>query len=376
MGVTLADVFRQHAAEYTTRYGSRMLPSHHRAIRSIISCRTEIMGGHVYHCPDCGETIYHYHSCRNRHCPKCQHGATQKWLESQQDLLLPVSYFMLTFTLPEGFRRFARSHQQVIYNLLFRASAAATKKLSKDPRLIGGKIGMLGILHTWGRKLVYHPHVHYLVPAGGIDQDGKWLPVQKNYFLPTKALAKIFRVKFRDGLKKVDCFDEIPAQVWKQEWVVHCKAVGNGSAVLKYLAPYVFRVAISNKRIVKMENGKVTFLYKDTNTGKTKACQLPAWEFIHRFLQHVLPKGFVKVRYYGFFSPSYRPNLKQLRSQLAQQTDQLHDKLEVETTRTEYLVCCPVCSKPMVCSPLEPLHLRGPPPRFVERQMLAPVLAG
>ena len=144
MGVTLADVFRQHAAEYIERYGSRMLPSHHQAIRAISNCRTERMGGHVYHCPDGGETIYHYHSCRNRHCPKCQPGATHKWLEGQQDLRLPVPYFMLTFTLPEGLRRLARRHQRLIYKLLFQTSAAATKKLAKDPRLLGGKIGMLG----------------------------------------------------------------------------------------------------------------------------------------------------------------------------------------------------------------------------------------
>ena len=371
----LADVFRQHAAEYIARYGSRMLPSHHRAIRAIINCRTEVMGGHVYQCPDCGETIYHYHSCRNRHCPKCQHSATQKWLESQQDLLLPVPYFMLTFTLPEGLRRFARSHQQLVYNLLFRASAAATKKLAKDPRLIGGKIGMTGILHTWGRTLVYHPHVHYLVPAGGIDQDGKWRPARKNYFLPTKALARIFRAKFRDGLKKSDLFDEVPAQVWKQEWVIHSKAVGTGSAVLKYLAPYVFRVAISNKRIVKLENGKVTFLYKDTNTGKTKTSQLPAFEFLRRFLQHVLPKGFVKVRYYGFLSPSYRKKLELLRSRLEQPADQLQEKPEVKTSKFENPVRCPACDKPMVCYPFKPLHLRGPPLRPVRPQVLFPVWA-
>jgi len=376
MGVTLADVFRQHAAEHIDRYGSRMLPSHHQAIRAMINCRTENMGGHVYHCPDCGETIYHYHSCRNRHCPKCQQGATQKWLERQQDLLLPVPYFMLTFTLPEGLRRFARSHQRLIYKLLFQASAAATKKLAKDPRLLGGKIGMLGVLHTWGRTMVYHPHVHYLVPAGGIDPHGEWLPVRKNYFLPTKALARIFRAKFRDGLKKADDFAEIPAQVWQQKWVVHCQAVGNGSAVLKYLAPYVFRVAISNKRIIKLEHGKVTFLFKDTKSGKTKACQLSALEFMRRFLQHVLPKGFVKVRYYGFFSPSYRPKLVQLRQRLEQLTDAPPDELAVKTASTENRVCCPVCGKPMVSSPLGPVHLRGPPSQFIGRQALVPVLAG
>jgi hypothetical protein len=158
-----------------------MPPSHHQAMRAIERCRTEALGGHIYQCPDCGEVQYRYHSCRNRHCPQCQQGAAQQWLEKQKDLLLPTPYFMLTFTLPEGLRRVARSHQKLFYNLLFRASAAATQKLAQDPRFIGGQVGMVGVLHTWGRTLTYHPHVHYLVPAGGVDQDGNWLPARNAF---------------------------------------------------------------------------------------------------------------------------------------------------------------------------------------------------
>jgi hypothetical protein len=297
-------------------------------------------------------------------------------LEKQQDLLLPVPYFMLTFTLPEEIRKVARRQQKLFYNLLFRTSAAATKKLARDPRFIGGQIGMLGVLHTWGRTLIYHPHVHYLVPAGGIDQDGEWQPGKKSYLMPTKALSRIFRAKFREGLKNTACFDEIPAQAWQQEWVVHCKAVGDGSTVLKYLAPYVFRVAISNNRIIKMLDGKVSFLFRDTKTGKTKACQLPALEFIRRFLQHVLPKGFVKIRYYGFFSPSCRQKLTNFRRQLEKGSDYPPTAPKVKTSKAELPVCCPECGKPMRCYAFNPLHLRGPPLHPSWSQVLSLVQAG
>jgi hypothetical protein len=316
VGVELADIFRQHGPQYRDKYGERILPSHRQAMRAIEQCRTEVLGGHVYYCPDCGETLYSYHSCRNRHCPKCQHDAAQQWLQKQQEILLHTPYFLLTFTLPEGLRRFARTNQKLIYNMLFRASAAATQKLAQDSRFIGGEIGMVGVLHTWGRTLVYHPHVHYLVPAGGVDKDGNWLPARNAFFVPVKALSRIFRAKFRDVLRKSDCFGEIPTNIWKRDWVVHCQAVGNGLSALKYLTPYIFRVAISNNRIVRLANGEVTFLFKSNDTGKTKACTLSAEEFIRRFLQHVLPKGFVKVRYYGFFSPGLRTRLVCLREQL------------------------------------------------------------
>ena len=318
--VELATIFRQHGPAYRQKYSASMLPSQHQAIRAIERCRTEALGGHVYQCPDCGEVQYSYHSCRNRHCPKCQHNAAQQWLEKQKDLLLPTPYFMLTFTLPDGLRRVARRHQKLFYNLLFRTSAAATQKLAQDPRFIGGQVGMVAVLHTWGRTLTYHPHVHYLVPAGGVDKDGNWLPARNAFLLPVKALAKIFRAKFRQALRKLPCYEEIPSKVWRQPWIVHCKAVGDGASALKYLAPYVFRVAISNQRIVKMSSTHVTFRYRSTKTGKTKTCPLSAEEFIRRFLQHVLPKGFVKVRYYGFLSPGLRNRLASLRTMAAKTT--------------------------------------------------------
>lgn len=356
--VELADIFRQHGFEYQQKYGHQMLTSHSQVMQSIQQCRTEALGGHVYYCPNCEETVFSYHSCRNRHCPKCQNNAAQHWLEKQQDMLLPVPYFLLTFTLPDGLRRFARSNQKLVYNMLFRASAAATQKLAQDSRFIGGQIGMIGVLHTWGRNLAYHPHVHYLVPAGGLTEDEQtWLPTRKKFLVPVKALSKLVRAKFRDALRKQACFADVPVSVWKQDWVVYCQPVGNGEGALKYLAPYIFRVAISNNRILKLADRKVTFRYKDTNTGKTKCCTLFAEEFIRRFLQHVLPKGFVKVRYYGFFSPGLRPRLATLREKLnpsildepspevTQQPDIVPTSQQENGPHT--FVRCPSCGQPL-----------------------------
>ncbi len=361
--VELADIFRQHGAAYRQKHTAQMLPSHHQAMRAIEQCRTEALGGHVYQCPDCVEVQYSYHSCRNRHCPKCQQGAAQQWLEKQSDLLLPTAYFMLTFTLPDGLRRLARSHQKLFYNLLFRASAAATQKLAQDPRFIGGQVGMVGVLHTWGRTLTYHPHVHYLVSAGGVDKDGNWLPARKSFLLPVKALAKIFRAKFRQGLRKSSCDEEIPSKVWQQPWIVHCKAVGDGASTLKYLAPYIFRVAISNQRIVKITNTQVSFCYRSTQTGKSKLCTVSAEEFIRRFLQHILPLGFVKVRYYGLFSPGLRTRLAHLRAQLEEVQPfecARANQAKAPENRADILLC-PVCGQPMQKLKTIPAQVWKPP---------------
>jgi hypothetical protein len=306
----LATIFRQHDAAYHRARGRQMLPSHRRAIRDIRRCRTEAMGGHVYQCLDCQETEYRYHSCRNRHCPKCQTGAGQRWLAKQQALLLSVPYFLVTFTLPASLRQVAFNNQKELYNMLFRTSAAALQKLAMDPRFVGGQIGMVGVLHTWGRNLSYHPHVHYLVPAGGLSAEGdRWMPARHNFLIPVKALSIVFRAKFRDALKKTNLFEQVPPEAWQQDWVVHCQPVGNGVAALRYLAPYIFRVAISNKRILRVSDEKVTFRYRPSDTGRPRTCTMAVIEFIRRFLMHVLPKGFVKVRYYGLFSPSLRHKL-------------------------------------------------------------------
>jgi hypothetical protein len=235
---------------------------------------------------------------------------------------------MVTFTLPAALRDVARCHQKTVYNILFRASAAALQKLAWDPRYVGGQLGMVGVLHTWGRNLSYHPHVHILVPAGGLSADSRqWLPAQRGFLIPVRALSRLFRAKFRDALKKAGLIDQVPAAAWRQDWVVHCQPVGKGIGALKYLAPYIFRVAINNHRILKVAGGKVTFRYRKTDTGQFRTCTLTAEEFLRRFLQHVLPKGFVKVRYYGLFSPSLRHRLAMIRLWL--------DAPEPETTHTD-----------------------------------------
>ena len=307
--VELAEIFRRHGPDYIDRFDSKILPSHHRAMNDIIDCRTEQMGGHLYCCenPDCKQLVYAYHSCGNRSCPKCGQDKTQRWIEKQHKLLLPTHYFLVTFTLPCELRTVARSNQKVAYDLLFKSSAAALKKLAKDPRFVGGDIGMMGGLHTWRRDMGYHPHVHFIVPGGGLSPDrSKWLPSNPEFFVPVEALSPIFRAKFRDALKKTDLFDSVPAGVWKKDWVIHCKPVGNGNRALKYLAPYIYRVAITNNRIEKLENDQVSFRFKNSDTDQWETKTLPVFNFIYRFLQHVLPKSFVKIRYYGFLSPNRR----------------------------------------------------------------------
>jgi hypothetical protein len=354
VGVELATIFREHAAAYHQQFGSRLSPNQQQAMRAIERCRTEALGGHIYLCQACNEICYSYHSCRNRHCPKCQNEKAQQWLEKQQDFLLWAPYFLLTFTVPAAINSNALSNQAVIYDLIFRTSAAATQHLAQDSRFVGGQIGMIGVLHTWGRNLSYHPHVHYLVPAGGIAKDGNWLPSRKSFLLPVKALSKIFRAKFRAALQRTAHYQGIPEEVWHQDWVVHCQPVGSGQHALKYLAPYIFRVAISNNRILKMQDGKVTFYYKASDTGKTKTCTLSAIEFIRRFLQHVLPKGFVKVRYYGFFSSGCRAKLAALQQQLgASGTDPAHPSVENDsnsnhqTSKANDTIPCPRCGQSM-----------------------------
>ena len=368
--VELAEVFRQHGEAYRAKYGAQMLPSHRRAMQDIERCRTPALGGHVYTCPDCDETEYQYHSCRNRHCPKCQQDKAQRWLEGQQDLLLPVVYFLLTFTLPEELRPVARSHQRLVYGLLFRVSAEAIQQLGQDERWVGGQMGMLGVLHTWGRNLAYHPHVHYLVPGGGLGADGRWRPSRSNFLLPVKALSRLVRGKFRAALRRAEAavYAAIPAGVWQADWVVHGQAVGNGLTAVKYLAPYIFRVAISNRRIIKMAEGKVTFRYRATESGKLRICTLPAEEFIRRFLQHVLPRRFVKVRYYGWLAMGQRKRLTAVREQLRHLVEEApsatEDAAEDEPSsagarRTE--VRCPSCGQVMRRGAVIHPRARSPP---------------
>jgi hypothetical protein len=315
--ITLGEIMRVYGAAYRTQYGELLLPSQEAALRAIEACRTEALGGQLYACPACGATRYSYHSCRNRHCPRCQHDATQTWLERQQELLLPVPYFLVTFTLPSELRDVAYRHQRTLYNLLFRASAAALMQLARDPRFLGAQIGLVGVLQTWTRDLRYHPHVHYLVPGGGLADDGRsWITAKADFLVHVKPLAALFRAKLRAALRQTAFWGEIPAVAWQQPWVVDCRNVGTARAALRYLAPYIFRVALSNRRIVRVADDQITFRCTSGDTGQTAYCTLPVQEFLRRFVQHILPKGFVKVRYYGLFRMGNRRSLARVRSQL------------------------------------------------------------
>jgi len=361
----LADIIRRHGPEYLAHYGDHLLPSHRRALADIEACRTAKLGGHVYLCKPCQHQQYEYPSCKNRHCPKCQNEPATRWLTRQRRWLLPTPYFLATFTLPAGLRPLARSHQKLCYRLLFQAAAAALHKLARDPRFVGGQIGLIGVLHTWTRTLTYHPHVHFLIPGGGITPKRRWRYSSKDFFLYAPALSPIFRAKFRDALKETPLFTSVPASVWKQPWVVHCEPAGQGETVLKYFAPYIYRVALSNRRLLQLQNDQLTFQYQDRKTHQNRRLTLPALQFLARFLQHVLPEGFVKVRYYGFLHPRNRKTVQTLLWALGGDPSQLapaqQTSGEEETTASSPSPGCPRCGRPMILIETLLPEKRGPP---------------
>jgi hypothetical protein len=315
----------------------------------------------MYHCPHCDTVRYRYHSCRNRHCPTCQHDATQTWLRRHADLLLPVPYFLVTFTLPAALRPVARRAPRPLYDLLFRTSAAALQELAQDPRFLGGRIGMLGVLHTWTRDLRYHPHVHYLVPALALAPDGEtWLVGRRSFLVHAKPLARLFQAKFRAAYARLPHAPPIPATTWQQPWVVDCRPVGNGVTALRYLAPYIFRIALSNNRLDGVQDDQVTFRYRDAATGTMQRCTLPVMTFLDRFLAHVLPKGFVKVRSYGLLRVGNRQQLRHARAVLmataAVPTPDLEPPGAGPITDPD---ACPQCGQPMQLVQAIPRTLLG-----------------
>ena len=358
--IEISDIFRKHGSLYLNQYSLNMLPSHKKAFEDILKCRTPIMGGKVYFCPDCNKYEYSYHSCGNRNCPKCQNDKANLWLEKNSRLLLPVNHFMVTFTIPKELRALARSNQKLFYSILFKASSQTMEKLSLDPKYVGGKLGMIGILHTWSRTLVYHPHVHYIVTGGGFSKENnKWNKSRSNFLFPVKALSKIFKAKFRDQLKKENptLFNSISADVWYKAWIVNSIPVGRGDKALKYLAQYVFRIAISNSRIISLKNGMVAFKYKESKTNPStdgwKIISLKADEFIRRFLQHVLPSGFVKVRYYGLFASTNRDLLSKVREILG-----CEKTIPKKKPKVGKIFKCPQCKKEMVVAFIVPRPVR------------------
>jgi len=318
----VADVIRQHQEQFLEQWGHTVSPSQRKALRDIGSCRTAALGGHVEQCDQCGHRIIAYNSCRNRNCPKCQFSAREKWLAERSRELLPVPYFHVVFTLPQELAPLALQNQKVIYNLLFRATAETLLEIAADPQHLGARVGFLAVLHTWGQNLHLHPHVHCVVPGGGISPDGaRWIACRKNFFLPVRVLSRLFRGKFLAFLGDArqqgklsfygQCahladsreFERFTKRLKKSDWVVYSKPpFGGPEQVLNYLSRYTHRVAISNSRLLGLVEGQVSFQWRDYRDGQSKIMTLTAVEFLRRFLQHVLPSGLVKIRHFGWLA--------------------------------------------------------------------------
>jgi hypothetical protein len=315
--IEVADIFRCHGPAY--RASHSLLPSQQKVLQDLVRCRTAACGGHLYVCDHCGREHYRYHSCRNRHCPKCHAEQTQRWLDKQRARLLPCAYYFVTFTLPSPLRALVFARQKELYGLLLSSAAAALQKLCSDPQYVGAQVGILAVLHTWRRDMLFHPHGHFLVSAGGLCRDAqRWVhPKNPAFLVPGYALSKIFKGKFRTGLKKLGLLHLVPAAVWQQKWNVQLQHAGRGEKVLAYVARYAFHIAISNSRLEGFEKGQVTFGYRDNRTQQIKRVTVDAQEFIRRFLLHVLPKGLVKIRSYGLWSPAHADKLQKARALLA-----------------------------------------------------------
>lgn len=310
---TIGEIFQAYGPSYLEAFGDKIPRGHRKAIKDLASCRTGELGWHVYECPDCGEVHYVNHSCRNRSCPLCHARQREDWLAARSGELLPVPYFHVIFTVPEELRRPVRSNPAALLDVLMTAAGRTLLKFGQDSRFIGGKTGVVMVLHTWTGAMEYHPHVHCVVPAGGID-GFLWRSSREGFLFPVTAMSKVFRGMFLDLARAADPGLEIPAGVMEKDWVVYAKpAPDKVDSLIRYLGRYVHRVAISNSRILALEDGKVSFLWKDSRDSRKKVMVLPVFEFMRRYLQHVLPSGFHKVRYFGFMSPSNRKVFRRIK---------------------------------------------------------------
>lgn len=351
--ITLADIIRQHLSDLIVD-GKPVLPSQKKVLRQIAECRTPSLGGQKWQCCKCHQEHYSFHSCRNRHCPRCQQDRAQDWLSKQQSLLLPAPYFLVTVTVPKELRSACYYHQRQLYHMLFQASAKALLTLAQERKHLGAEIGILGVLHTWRRDLNYHPHIHFLIPGGGIV-NGRWKYAKADFLVPLKPLSLLIRRLFRDGLKQRQFYRHIDQTVWRTNWVVHIKPVGDGRAALKYLAPYIMRVALSNKNILSLKDGMVTWRYKESKTNTWKRRSLPAGDFLRLFLRHVLPKGFVKVRYFGYLATKKRGALDVIKEQISKRLT-----VEESDKPKERVMRCPACGGELEYVAELPRR-RGPP---------------
>jgi hypothetical protein len=314
----VADIVRRHGTAVRAARGARLLPSQARVLRDLVACRTAACGGQLTQCTACSRQVYRYHSCRNRHCPKCGGDQTARWVERHRARLLPCPHYLITVTLPRELRAVAFTHQAAVYGALMRSAAAAIQRLARDPQYVGAPVGCLAVLHTWTRALLYHPHVHLIVTAGGLSADRtQWIrPKNPAFLVPVRALSVIVRAKMAAALHRAGLLDQIPPGAWTTPWVVHAQPAGPGDRVLDYLARYLFRVAISNSRLEHIDDQHVTFRYRDNRTQAIRHATLSGVEFLHRFLQHVLPRRFTKVRYFGLWSRVRRRDLDHARALL------------------------------------------------------------
>jgi len=344
---SVAEVFRTFAPEYLARFPH--LPHRHRqVIQAIVACRSGELGAILYRCPSCQGRHWIGRACGNRHCPQCQAHKTRQWLERQLQRRVPGPHFLLTFTVPEPLRAFLRSHQLVGYAALFAASSRALKTLARDPRHLGTDLpGFTGVLHTWGRQLQYHPHIHYLVPGGGLSPGrDRWLPSRQDFYLPVHALSALYKAKCKAHFQRTGLLDSVDPAVWQTPWNVHCEPVGDGEHAWRYLASYVFRVAISDRRIVAVAGRTVTIRYTDRESGAPRTTDLEAMEFLRRYLQHVLPCGFMKVRHFGFLNPNAAVPLERIRSLIAALSGHPLRELPAAEERSPWY--CPDCGAALV----------------------------
>jgi Putative transposase/Transposase zinc-binding domain len=358
----VADILRASGSSFRQRHGSHLALQHRKVMDAIVRCRTAALGGHRDQCLRCGHQAISYNSCRNRHCPKCQGNARARWLAARSAELLPVPYFHVVFTLPQELSSLVLQNKRLLYDLLFRSSATTLLEVARNPKHLGADIGLLSVLHTWGQNLQHHPHVHCVVPAGGLALDGsRWISASSRFFLPVRVLSRVFRGKFIAGLKqlvvqdklqfhgslqelaKPERFRQFLYQLYSNEWVVYAKPpFGGAEHVLHYLARYTHRVAISNHRLVAFKEDLVSFRWKDyAHNGKQKVMTVSTDEFLRRFLIHVLPKGLVRIRHSGLFANRRRaPSLLRCRALL--------DAIVLpQQPATSCQPRCPLCSEPM-----------------------------
>jgi hypothetical protein len=330
----VADVIREHGQAFLDKHGGWLSSTQKQALRDLARCRTAALGGHLERCLDCGHQRIAYNSCRNRHCPKCQAMARARWLQRQAEFLLPVEYHHVVFTLPQEAADLARANPRLLYEALFQAAAATLREVAANPKRLGAQIGVLMVLHTWGQNLHHHPHVHCVCSGGGlscnargeVEPSPRWLSCRPGFFLPVRVLSRLFRGKYLAHLRQAfdqgkltfpgplaplagpECFQHLLRKLAGHDWVVYAKAPFGGPAqVLKYLARYSHRVAISNARLLNLADGRVTFRYKDyADAPRQKTMTLAAEEFLRRFVHHILPRGFVKVRHYGLLANRHR----------------------------------------------------------------------